>query len=377
MIDDYQSFSSDRRSIQSTSSVKQAILDSDISTLRTFVTNLKKNVSINRNLILSLLSSKQSESFEDTSTSVMSGKAIENLIQENKVLEAKIEKIMDERNEFQSKSLLNEQIKNEWEEMHKELEDDFKEQIAELKMQNERKDRVINEMKQMNSVLMLEADLANKSKHVFEVKPNEEIIDMHCKVEEIREIIENKARKIAMVESKYSFLTGFIDETEKKIMMIKALLANPLNRKNNLEKKEKYDFVCQKNQVEVEGLYMNNSDYRQRSFTIEDANKEQEDLIKYQEEFKAKSSKLNKIVGKNLNYFYDNKKILKQNQDLASKVSKMYADYYKEDMTTEIIQNYESTSCYRIKAGSLDSIVEIELNHSHFYESDSEEKSIQ
>jgi hypothetical protein len=144
-----------------------------------------------------------------------------------------------------------------------------------------------------------------------------------------------------------------------------------------LEKKEKYDFVCQKNQVEVEGLYMNNSDYRQRSFTIEDANKEQEDLIKYQEEFKAKSSKLNKIVGKNLNYFYDNKKILTQNQDLASKVSKMYADYYKEDMTTEIIQNYESTSCYRIKAGSLDSIVEIELNHSHFYESDSEEKSIQ
>ena len=260
--------------------------------------------------------------------------------------------------------------------MHKELEDDFKEQLEELKMQNERKDRVINEMKQINSVLMLEADLANQSKHVFEVKPNEEIINMHCKVEDIREIIENKARKIALIESKYGCLTGFIDETEKKINMIKALLANPLNRKNNLEKKEKYDFVCQKNQVEVEGLY-NSSDYRQRSFTIEGVNKEQEELMKYEEAFKAKSSKLNKIIGKNLNFYYENQKILKQNQDLASKVSKMYADYYKEDMTTEIIQNYESTSCYRIKAGSLDSIVEIELNHSHFYESDSEEKSIQ
>ena len=99
--------------------------------------------------------------------------------------------------------------------------------------------------------------------------------------------------------------------------------------------------------------------------------------MKYEEAFKAKSSKLNKIIGKNLNFYYENQKILKQNQDLASKVSKMYADYYKEDMTTEIIQNYESTSCYRIKAGSLDSIVEIELNHSHFYESDSEENSIQ
>ena len=376
MIDDYQSFSSDRRSIKSSSSIKQAIIDSDILTLRTFVANLKKNVSINRNLILSLLSSKQSESFEDTSVSVMPSKAIENLIQENKVLEAKIDKIIEERNEFQSKSLLNEQIRNEWEGMHKELEDDFKEQLEELKMQNERKDRVINEMKQINSVLMLEADLANQSKHVFEVKPNEEIINMHCKVEDIREIIENKARKIALIESKYGCLTGFIDETEKKINMIKALLANPLNRKNNLEKKEKYDFVCQKNQVEVEGLY-NSSDYRQRSFTIEGVNKEQEELMKYEEAFKAKSSKLNKIIGKNLNFYYENQKILKQNQDLASKVSKMYADYYKEDMTTEIIQNYESTSCYRIKAGSLDSIVEIELNHSHFYESDSEEKSIQ
>ena len=112
MIDDYQSFSSDRRSIKSSSSIKQAIIDSDILTLRTFVANLKKNVSINRNLILSLLSSKQSESFEDTSVSVMPSKAIENLIQENKVLEAKIDKIIEERNEFQSKSLLNEQIRN-------------------------------------------------------------------------------------------------------------------------------------------------------------------------------------------------------------------------------------------------------------------------
>lgn len=376
MTDNYQSFSSDRRSIQSTSSVKQAVIDSDITTLRAFVSNLKKNVSINRNLVLSLLPSKQSDSFEDTTSSVMSNKAIENLIQENKALEAKIEKIIEERNEFQSKSLLNEQIRTEWEEMHNELEDDFKEQISELKMQNERKDKVINEMKQINSVLKLEADLANKSKHVFEVKPNEEIIEMHCKVEEIREIIENKARNISLFESHYSILTGFINETEKKIMKIKALLANPVNRKNNLEKKEKFDFVGQKNQFEIEGLDFSDSDDQQMSFSVEDVGKDQGDLIKYEEEIKIKAAKLSKMLEKNFKFYHDNQKILKQNQNLASKVSKMYTDYYKEDMTTEIIQNYESSFCYRIEAGSLDSIVEIELNHSNFYESESEEKSI-
>ena len=376
MTDHYQSFSSDRHSIQSSSSVKQAVMDSDISTLRAFVSNLKKNVSINRSLVISLLPSKQSESFEDTSSSVTSGKAIENLIHENKALEAKIEKIIEERNEFQSKSLLNEQIRNEWEEMHKELEDDFKEQVSELKMQNERKDKVIHEMKQINSVLKLEADLANRSKHVFEVKPNEEIIEMHCKVEEIREIIDNKARNISLLESHYSILKGFVNETEKKIMMIKALLANPINRKNNLEKKEKFDFVGQNNKFDVEELQFGFFDDQEGSFSIDDVIKEQEDLINYEEEFRIKADKLSKMLEKNLKFYNYNQKILKQNQILGSKVSKMYADYYKEDMTTEIIQNYESSFCYKIEAGSLDSIMEIELNHSNFYENESEEKSI-
>jgi hypothetical protein len=373
MTEEISSFSSDRRSLNSTYSVKQAVLESDLPTLKAFVQNLKSNVSLNKELVFSLLSSKQSESFEDTTTSVMSGKALETLIQENRILEEKIEKIIEERNEFQSKALLNEQIKNEWALMHEELEDDFKEQIAELKMQNERKDKVITEIKQINSVLKLEADLANKSKHIFEVKPKKEIMEMHCQVEELRENIEDKARDIFMLESQLTSLKSFLKDTHKNILKIKALLANPVNRKNNLEKKVKNEFFEQ-----IKNVYFEENDFsvdeKFRSFSMDEGNSDESDILKYQGELKEKSQKLIEISGRNLKIYKENQKLLKDNEDVANKVNKMYNEYYKEDMTTEIKNEYESSFCYKIEALSLDSIVEIEVNHSHFYESGSDEE---
>lgn len=367
MNDEFNSFSSDRRSIVSCGSVKQAIMDSDVVKLKTYVDNLKSNLQHNKKIVQSLVYSKNSESFEDTATSLTSFKAIESFMQENNALSEKVEKAMHERNDFQVKILLNDQIKNEREASLKELEFEYNEEIAELILQNKRKDKIIGEMTQINSVLKLEAELANKSKYVFEAKPSLEIIDQYSQVEEVRCIIEDKVRDMVVLESQKKILNKFIEETQKKILTIKALLANPINRKNS-EKREKTDFSVQRAEVQIDELSLSRIQNKDQSFSGD--NTLSLELNNYKNDFFKKSQKLLKISDDNLELNNVNRMMLKKKEELEYKASKLYNEYYNEEMTMEINQEYENSVCYKINAGSLNSIVEIEVNHSNFYESE-------
>lgn len=367
MNDEFNSFSSDRRSVVSCGSAKQAIADCDIAKLKTYVDNLKSNLQHNKKIVQSLVSSKPSESFEDTTTSLTSFKAIESFIQENILLSEKVEKAMQERNDFQVKTLINEQIKNEREASLKELEFEYNEEIAELILQDKRKDKIISEMKQINSVLKLEAELANKSKYVFEAKPSLEIIDQYSQVEEVRCIIEDKVRDMVVLESQKKILNKFIEETQKKILTIKALLANPINRKN-IDKWQKADFSVQRPEVKIDELNLSEIQYKDQELAEE--NTQNIELNNYKSDFHKKSQKLLKISDDNLELGNINRMMLKKKEELEDKANRLYAEYYNEEMTMEIIQEYENSVCYKINAGSLNSIVEIEVNHSNFYESE-------
>lgn len=369
MIDEFSSFSSERKSILSCGSVKQAIAESDISALKTYVENLKSNVILNQKIVHSLVCSKPTESFEDTTSSIASFKAIESFIQDNKTLSEKVEQAMQERNDYQAKSLLNEQIKNEWQISQKELEIDYNEQISELILQNQRKDKIISEMRQINSVLKLEAELANKSKFLVEVKPSAEIIENHCLVEEIRELIEDKARDMLVLESQKKILNAFIEDTHNRILVVRALLANPLNRKNNLEKKEKNEVFVQRAEAQIEELDLSAIEEKSQPLTLGEEAVNQE-LNRYRDDLETKKRKLLKISEKNLELHKINQMMLKKNEELELKANKLYKDYYSEDMTMEINQEYENSVCYKIQSISLNSIVEIEVNHSNFYDSE-------
>ena len=370
MFDEYSNATPDRKSILSCGSVKQGIAEFDISVLRTYVENLKSNVVLNQGIVHSLVCSKPSDSFEDTTSSIASFKAIESFIQDNKILSEKVEKAMQERNDYQAKSLLNEQIKDEWEISQKEIEIDYKEQISELIHQNNMKDRIINEMTQINSALKLEADLANNSKYLIEVKPNPEILESHSLVEEIRCLIEDKARDMLVLESQKKILNEFIEKSQNRILVVKALLATPLNRKNNLEKKEKNEVFVQRAEAKIDELDLSAIEEKFEPVTLGEDALNQE-LSKYKENLESKKRRLLKISEKNLELHKINQMMLKKNEEFELKANKLYNDYYGEDMTMEINQEYENSLCYKIQSMSLNSIVEIEVNHSNFYDSES------
>ena len=370
MFDEYSNATPDRKSILSCGSVKQGIAEFDICVLRTYVENLKSNVVLNQGIVHSLVCSKPSDSFEDTTSSIASFKAIESFIQDNKILSEKVEKAMQERNDYQAKSLLNEQIKDEWEISQKEIEIDYKEQISELIHQNNMKDRIINEMTQINSALKLEADLANNSKYLIEVKPNPEILESHSLVEEIRCLIEDKARDMLVLESQKKILNEFIEKSQNRILVVKALLATPLNRKNNLEKKEKNEVFVQRAEAKIDELDLSAIEEKFEPVTLGEDALNQE-LSKYKENLESKKRRLLKISEKNLELHKINQMMLKKNEEFEQKANKLYNDYYGEDMTMEINQEYENSLCYKIQSMSLNSIVEIEVNHSNFYDSES------
>ena len=63
-----------------------------------------------------------------------------------------------------------------------------------------------------------------------------QVLDMHCKVEEIREFIQEKARENYSLESQKRQIQKFMEKTEKDIDKIKALCRNPVNRVQSIDR---------------------------------------------------------------------------------------------------------------------------------------------
>jgi hypothetical protein len=366
----YNGLNSERISVSSNSSLKQSIIDSGPYSMKSYIENLNSNIRINKNLVQSLLLYKSNESLEDTAVdSVNSPKAFENLFNENKAIEDKIEKVIQEKNDLQTKNLLNEQIFNEWNLRHNETITEYEDKISELQFQDERKEKVLQDLMKFNSLLKLEADIASKSKNLFEIKPNPQILDMHCKIEIAKECLQQRIRELNGLKIRKSNLKSFLAEIKLNFHKIKALLRNPLNRKVNLDK-----FFIKNQSISSEpkipsldlSLIEKKSSY---AGVLTMGHGVEVELAVYKKEFHEKSKILMKITEENLIIQKENQELITKNKILQEKIEAMQRKHNRSNLTTEIKQDYENSVCYRLKSLSLDSISEIEVNHSNFYDS--------
>ncbi|OMJ73340.1 hypothetical protein SteCoe_27998 [Stentor coeruleus] len=353
---------------------KLSIGEMDINALKTRIDDLKATLVLNKQIVHNLVFPKQNDSSEETvSESGGVSKTIEKLMTENHSLEENIEKIIEERNELQTKTLLNEQIYNEWAHRHNEISTDFQDQISELHFQNERKNKVLTDLQKLNNILKIQADIANKSKSTIQVTPTLDILKLHSKIEDIRELTLEKAREIYLFNAHKKQLEELKENLTKGIIIIQALNINPNNRKINADKNlklESFSYMEEKykNKQELKEI---KKDFKKICFTekIYESDDMEDEIFKLKEDFDIKSKKLQKISQENLKQHIVNSKLVIENQKVLDKIEYMNRCFFNGDVTTEIKKEYENSLCYRIKKNELDSISEVEVNHSNFYES--------
>lgn len=356
---------SQRSSLGTSSMVRQKILESDLETIGNYIEDLKANIKLNKELVQCVIIQKANESFEDTlADTVMSSKAFEKIFNENKALEAKIEKAIEERNLIQSKNLLSEQIFNEWALRHNEVCEDYQEKISELKFQDERREKVVQELIQESSRLRHTSDLTAKSRNPSEVKPHKLIINLHCKIEEIKVMIENKTKVNRILETQAEGLMDFIEKTNEEIEKIQVLCRNPVNRKTNLERKSE-------DPKSIRGINLPIQDLtkvkRTRYYFTDRKNAEtatHADLEGFKEAYLKKADELLRISEENSRTREENRKLGEKSSNLLEFIENFQKNHC--DLTTEIKNDYENSLVYRLMP--LDSISEIEVNHSNFYE---------
>ncbi|OMJ72919.1 hypothetical protein SteCoe_28510 [Stentor coeruleus] len=353
----------------------------DLNALKTRIDDLKANLALNKQIVHSLIFPKSNDSLEDTvSESQRVPKTIEHLIIENHKLEENIEKTIEQRNDLQTKTLLNEQIYNEWTHRYNEISIEFQDQISELHFQNERKSKVLMDLQSFNNVLKAQVDIINKSKTIKQVKPSVDILKLHSKIEDIRELTLEKAREIYLFNTHKKQLEELKENLIKGIIKIQALTINPSNRKINADrnlKLEAFSYMEEKfiNRFELSQI---EKDFKKICFTEEiyEPNDEEDEVFRLKEKFKKKSKMLQIISEENLKQHIVNSKLVAENQKVLDKIEYIERCFFKGDVTTEIKKEYENSLCYKIKRNELDSISEIEVNHSNFYESSQSSKSI-
>lgn len=360
---------------------KPNIGELDLNTLKTRIDDLKSSLALNKQIVHTLIFPKPNDSLEDTvSEPGRIPKTIEQLMTENRSLEEKLEKMIEERNELQTKALLNEQIYNEWANRHQEISIDFQDQISELNFQNERKNKVATDLQSLNKILKSQADIANRSKFTQQVKPSAEILKLHSKIEEIRELTLEKAREIYLFKTHKKQLEELKQNLVKGIIKIQALTINPGNRKINSDRNLKLEAFSYMEEKYANRLELNQieKDFKKICFTEEIYEPDfiENEVFRVKEKFEKKSQKLQKISEENLNQHIVNSKLVAENQKVLDKIEYMNRCFFKGDVTTEIKKEYENSLCYRIKKNELDSISEIEVNHSNFYESSRSSRSV-
>ncbi|OMJ88561.1 hypothetical protein SteCoe_9515 [Stentor coeruleus] len=327
---------------------------------------MKISLKLNKQLVHSLLQPKANGQSEDTVTiSKSSTNNIEKILQENQLIEEQVENTLESRNSLQIKTLINEQIYNEWLLRHNEAIQDLKDQIYELKFQNERKNIIINELSSTNFRLKNENDIASKSKNTLQTKPIEEIIDLNNKIEEIREILQEKARDIYFLETQKSDIKSLKSKLTEKIIRIQALAINPNNRKNDKEKNIEFDiFRYVEDKKMLEDLSQIKCDFDK----ICDKNCEKDDketeVLKEKQEFRVLGEKLRKISEKNFRQNEVNKKLMIENMRIVEKIEYMRRCFFKNDVKEEEeIRKEESWG--NVYKNGLESISEYEDNKSN------------
>lgn len=217
---------------QSKQSLK--IQTSYVEALRSRIEDLESSIEINRKLIYDLVIAKFNEiSIDNAETSSsFSPKILENLIGENVKLEVEVKKSLKDLYDAQGKTLLSQQIANELDSKLNEISQEYNEKITEYQYQLKSKEKALEELKRLNKKLSDQLSISIQSKNIFIVNPREDLLEIHSKVEMIKEIIQDGARGCYIANNYREMLSNLVKSIHLGCEKIQALLKNPINRKS-------------------------------------------------------------------------------------------------------------------------------------------------
>lgn len=202
--------------------------------LKSRIEDLESSIEINRKMIRDLVVAKFSEAnIETTETSAsFSPKVLENLIGENIKLEKEVKKSFKDLYDIQGKALLSLQISNELESRLNEFGQESEDKLSKCQKQLQDKEKTIDDLKKINKKLSDQLSTNIQSKNVISVQPREDILEMHGKVEIIKESIQKCARACYISNNYRDILSNFSKIAYVGCEKIQALLKNPINRKS-------------------------------------------------------------------------------------------------------------------------------------------------
>ena len=192
-----------------------------------YLQDLEKSLVLNKQVLSDLAYTKLHEE--------NSGNLILALIKEVECMENEYQLLLKECEDNQAKALIDEQIASEYNRKEQEFIAESEEKITDIIYQNDKKGKIIGDLSTKIKQLEDDCQLYKKSKNMIVVPPSEDIIDLHCQVEDLKSLLAYEARRLYSLQSKKEKLMESSEVLNKEVEKLKVLLKNPMNRKSGVE----------------------------------------------------------------------------------------------------------------------------------------------
>ena len=136
----------------------------------------------------------------------------------------------------QAKALMDEQIAAEYIRKEQELISESNDKITDIIFQNDKRSKIISELSIRIRQLEEDSELYKKSRNMIVVPPNEDFIELHSRVEELKMILSYEARNLYALQTRKEKLTENAEILRKEVEKLKILMKNPMNRKFGIER---------------------------------------------------------------------------------------------------------------------------------------------
>ena len=196
--------------------------------LHSYIQDMEKSLSLNKQVLFELISNKISNT--DT------GNIISQLIQEVLSMEESYLKKVKECEDNQAKALMDEQIASEYIRKEQELIAESNDKITDIIFQNDKRSKIISELSIRIRQLEEDSELYKKSRNMIVVPPNEDFIELHSRVEELKMILSYEARNLYALQTRKEKLIENAEILRKEVEKLKILMKNPMNRKFGIER---------------------------------------------------------------------------------------------------------------------------------------------
>ena len=209
--------------------------NSKIETYLTRISDLENTIEIHQHIIISHMKSLKPEQ-STSSTTDKSSKQFESLLQETIALSQTVKDSYKELKVNQGKSFLTEQIYNDVSQKCNEITHEYTEKLNEYTFSSETKSKVIQELTDYNIKLSGNLICGVQNKFLQIVPPRDDLLEIHEKVEWMKEKIQELARTCFIAGEYKEILSDFYKKISLAHQKVQILLKNPINRKPGNER---------------------------------------------------------------------------------------------------------------------------------------------